>query len=369
MMFTLRCSILGIAIKRFLQDEGKLITSNRFILSLPKAELHLHLEGSVDPETLSELSRRHNTPLPVANNRYRNVEDSGRVFSVEEARALYEYADFTGFLLAFKAVTERLRAPEDYELITYRLMQKLAAQRVLHAEVYVSVGVVFWRGQPFDPLFAGMERGRLRGERDFGISLGWIFDAVRHFGVEEARKVAGKAIELRQHNVVGFGLGGDERRAPPELFHEVYRLARENGLRLTCHAGESAGPESVRGALAIGSERLGHALSLAQDDGLLREVAARQVPLEICLSSNLRTGCCASLREHPLRRYYDAGACVVLNSDDPEMFQTSLCREYALAQEAFGFSDDDLRRLARNSIQASFLPEERKQALLAACVS
>ena len=130
------------------------------LCSLPKAELHLHLEGSVEPETLSELSRRHNTPLPTSNARYKNIEDSGRVLSVEEARALYAYQDFTGFLLAFKAVTERLRTAEDYELITYRLMEKLAAQRVLHAEVFVSVGVIFWRGQPFDPLFEGMERGR-----------------------------------------------------------------------------------------------------------------------------------------------------------------------------------------------------------------
>jgi adenosine deaminase/aminodeoxyfutalosine deaminase len=338
-----------------------------FILSLPKAELHLHLEGSVSPETLSELSRRHSTPLPVANLPYRNVENSGRVFTVEEARALYQYKDFTGFLLAFKAVSERLRTPEDYELITYRLMRKLAAERVLHAEVYVSVGIVFWRGQPFDPLFDGMERGRAQGERDFGISLAWIFDAVRQFGAEEARLVVEKAIELRRHNVVGFGIGGDERRAPPELFADVYRLARENGLRLTCHAGESAGPESIRGALAIGSERLGHALTLVNDEELLSEVVARQLPLEICLSSNLRTGCCLSLRDHPLRRYFDAGACVVLNSDDPEMFQTSLAREYELARELFAFSDDDLRRLARNSFQASFLPEERKRQLMAAC--
>lgn len=338
-----------------------------FIRSLPKAELHLHLEGSVDPETLSELSRRHDTPLPTGNNRYQNVEDSGRVLSLDEARALYEYEDFTGFLLAFKAVTERLRTPEDYELITYRLMQKLAAERVLHAEVYVSVGVILWRGQQFDPLFEGMERGRRRGERDFALSLRWIFDAVRHFGPEEARKVVEKAIELRGCNVVGFGIGGDERRAAPEWFRDAYAFARENGLRLTCHAGESAGPESIRGALAIGSERLGHALTLAKDEGLLREVAERQIPIEICLSSNLRTGCCQAAAEHPLRRYFDAGACVVLNTDDPEMFQTSLCREYQFAQNAFGFRDEELCELARNSFRASFLPEEMKQKFLTSC--
>ena len=267
------------------------------VRSLPKAELHLHLEGSVDPETLSELSQRHNTPLPPAKNRYKHYRSRG-VRSQWKRRARSTITrDFTGFLLAFKAVTERLRTAEDYELITYRLVRKLAAEGVLHAEVFVSVGVIFWRGQPFDPLFEGMERGRVRGERDFGMSLRWIFDAVRQFGPEEARKVVEKAIECRERNVVGFGIGGDERRAAPELFREVFGLARDHGLRLTCHAGESVGAESIRGALAIGSERLGHALTLHQDEGLLREIVERQVPLEICLSSNLRTGCCASAGE------------------------------------------------------------------------
>ena len=129
-----------------------------YIRSLPKAELHLHLEGTVDPATLAELSRRHPTPLSTTNNRYTNIADSGRVFTEEEARQLYQYKNFTGFLLAFKAVTERLRTAEDYELVTYRMMQKLHAQNVLHAEVYVSVGVIHWRGGEFAPLFEGLER-------------------------------------------------------------------------------------------------------------------------------------------------------------------------------------------------------------------
>jgi adenosine deaminase/aminodeoxyfutalosine deaminase len=137
--------------------------SSDFIRSLPKAELHLHLEGTVDPATLAELSRRHPTPLSTTNNRYTNIADSGRVFSEEEAQELYRYKDFTGFLLAFKAVTERLRTAEDYELVTYRMMQKLHAQNVLHAEVYVSAGVIHWRGGEFAPLFEGLERGRQRG--------------------------------------------------------------------------------------------------------------------------------------------------------------------------------------------------------------
>jgi aminodeoxyfutalosine deaminase len=337
-----------------------------FIRHLPKAELHLHLEGSVSPRTLSELSAKYSIPLETTNTKYRNVEDSARSLSENEVRALYRYEDFTGFLLAFKAVTERLRTAEDYEFITYRLCQSLAEQGVRHAEVYVSVGVIFFRGQDFDPLFEGLDRGRRRAEQDFGISLYWIFDAVRQFGVEAAMQVVEKAIALRAHNVVGFGIGGDERRAGPELFTEVYARAAANGLRLTCHAGETTGPDTIRGTLdLLKAERLGHALSLAADDELLTRCVREEVPLEICLSSNVRTGCCARLEDHPIRKYFDAGAVVTLNTDDPEMFETSLLREYRLAQDVFGFTREELRQLAANSIRASFLPEAQKQVLLA----
>jgi aminodeoxyfutalosine deaminase len=330
-----------------------------FIQSLPKAELHLHLEGSVEPQTLAELSRRHNTPLPTENNRY-DVTGSGDVLTEEDARQLYEYKDFNGFLMAFKSVTERLRTPEDYELITYRLMQRLRQQNVVHAEVYVSVGVILWRGQDFGPLFDGMERGRERGQRDFGVSLLWIFDAVRHFGPEPAAAVFRLAAELRDRNVVGIGLGGDERRGPAEWFQDLYRKAAEQGLRLTVHAGETAGPESVWGALNIGAERIGHGLSIARDPELQEVLARKQVAVEVCVSSNLRTGVCPSLEDHPLKAFFDGGLMVTLNTDDPAMFQTSLIREYELAQQQFGFTQDHLHEVARNSLEASFLPVEKK---------
>src|SRR5271165_4022686 len=341
-------------------------TPNDFILSLPKAELHLHLEGTVDPPTLAELSRRHPTPLPTTNNRYRNIEDSGRVFTEDEARALYNYKHFTGFLWAFKAVTERLRTPEDYELVTYRMMQKLHAQNVLHAEVYVSAGVVQWRGQQFAPLFEGAERGRERGERDFGISLYWILDAVRHFGVEEARQVVDEAIRLRDRNVVGIGIGGDERRAAPEQFREVYEHAAKHGLRLTVHAGETGGPGSIWGALReLKADRIGHGLRAVDDPELVRYLAQKRIPVEVCITSNVLTGCCGKLAEHPIRRLFDAGVLVTLNTDDPDMFRTTLTREYQIAQQVFGFSEAELRELARNSFRASFLPEPKKQEYLA----
>jgi aminodeoxyfutalosine deaminase len=335
------------------------------IQNLPKAELHLHLEGTVDAQTLSELSRKHNTPFPWASNRYKPLADSNRALSVEEAAKLYEYADFTGFLMAFKAVTERLRDADDFELVTYRMMQKLAAQNVKHAEVFVSVGVIFWRGQEFDELFEGMERGRRRGEKDFDMSLYWIFDAVRHFGPEEGERVLAKAVELRNENVIGIGIGGDERQAGPELFEPVYARAARHGLRLSVHAGETVGPHSIWGALdSLKAERLGHALHAWPDEKLMERLVRDQVPLEICISSNVRTSCCHELSAHPVRRYFDAGALITLNTDDPEMFQTTLVEEYQIAQDEFGFTDEELRQVARNSFLASWLPEERKKKLL-----
>ncbi len=320
------------------------VSPNPFIESLPKAELHLHLEGSIEPPTLFELRQRHGM--------------AGA--SQAEVEQLYNYSDFNGFLMAFKDVTGHLQTPEDYELITYRLMERLKAENVLHAEVFVSVGVCLWRKQDFAAVFEGLDRGRERGERDFGVSLLWIFDAVRNFGPEKAEPVVDLAILYRDRNVVGFGIGGDELQGPAELFKKAYARAADNGLRLTAHAGENAGPESIWGALNLRAERVGHALTAWHDSELMEELARRQIPIEVCVTSNLRTGCCAQVADHPVRRYFNEGLMVTLNSDDPAMFRTSLSREYQFVQENFGFSDEHMRELARNSFEASFLPAERK---------
>ncbi len=320
---------------------------NAFIRQLPKAELHLHLEGAVEPATLFELRQRHG-------------ERSTRA----EVETLYNYADFQSFLMAFKAVSEHLRGAEDYELIAYRLMQRLKEECVLHAEVYVAVGVCLHRKQDFATIFEGLERGRVRGAREFGVSLLWIFDATRHFGVEEAQKVFELAVRYHDRHVVGVGIGGDEQKAPPELFRSVYGYAEENGLRLTAHAGETGPPESVWGALNLHAERIGHAFTAAQDADLIEELAQRQIPVELCITSNLRTGVCKAVAEHPTKNYFDQGVMITLNTDDPALFGTTLSREYQLAQETFGFSDEHLRELARNSFEASFLPAEKKLELL-----
>jgi aminodeoxyfutalosine deaminase len=325
-----------------------------FIRRLPKAELHLHLEGTIQPSTLVELSARHDA----------------RPIALAEAESLYEFTDFTGFIEAFKAVTRLLTDPGDYELAAWRMMEHLAEQGVVHAEVYISVGVIYlWRDHDpgcFEPIFAGLERARRRAHSELGLSLYWIFDAVRHFTVPEAEVVFRKAVELRAEfpAIIGIGLGGDERRCGSEPYRALYAQARKDGLRLTNHAGETTGPEAIWEALSIGSERIGHALSAIQDAELLRELKTRSVPLELNPTSNVRTGVCPSFAAHPLRRYFDLGLLVTLNSDDPAFFGSDLANEYLLAHTEQGFTRDELRRVAANSFRASFLPESDKAAWL-----
>ncbi len=321
--------------------------ASSFIRLLPKAELHLHLEGTIEPATLLELRQRRGEQVTPA-----------------EIEALYRYDDFPGFLLSFKNITEQLRTPEDYELITYRLMQKLKEENILHAEVYISVGVCLSRKQEFDAIFEGLHRGRARGARDFGVSLLWLFDAVRQLGPEAAQKVFELALRYNDREVVGVGIGGDEQKGPPELFRDAYAWAADHGLRLTAHAGENGPPESVWGALNLRAERIGHGLTAFHDSDLVEELAQRQVPVEICLTSNLRTGLCPNLNDHPAKSYFDRGLMITLNSDDPAMFGTTLAREYHIAQQTFGFTDEHLRELARNSFEASFLPAEKKLQFL-----
>src|SRR5260370_10270050 len=260
---------------------------NSFLRMLPKAELHLHLEGAIEPGTLLELRQRHGDRVTQA-----------------EVDSLYRYEDFQGFLLAFKNITEHLRTADDYELITYRLMQRLKEENVLHAEVYVSVGAGLWRNKDLTAVFEGLDRGRARGARDFGISLVWIFDAVRQFGPEAAQKVFELAVRYHDREVVGIGIGGDEQKAPPELFRDAYAWSADHGMRLTAHAGETGPPESVSGALNLRVERIGHGLTAFHDPDLVHELPQRQVPVEIYLTSNLRTRLSPNLNDQPVNTYF-----------------------------------------------------------------
>jgi aminodeoxyfutalosine deaminase len=300
-----------------------------FLAEMPKAELHLHLEGSVEPETLHELDPA--TP-------------------VEQFRAIYSYDDFDAFLRAFGAIGKRLRTPADYGHITRRLLERLAAQNVRYAEIIVAAGVVLWKGQEFAPIFEAI-RETAEGSP---VEVRWILDAVRQFGVEPARRVAELAAERIGQGVVAFGIGGSEERGPAEWFTEVFAFAREAGLHLTAHAGESMGSESVWAALELGAERIGHGIAAARDARLMEELRARDIPLEICITSNLVTGVVKRLEDHPVRRLFEAGVPITLATDDPAMFGCTLTGEYRLTAGRFGFSEAELRGIAENGFRYAF---------------
>jgi aminodeoxyfutalosine deaminase len=293
----------------------------------PKAELHVHLEGSIEPATLLEI-------------------DPSLTRAVIDASMLQE-CTFDAFIQSYVWVNRRLTLPEHYALATRHLLERLAEQNVTYAEITLSAGIILWKKMDlaaiYDAIWSETQRSSVRAF--------WILDAVRQFGPERATRVAEFAVSRRDHGVVAFGLGGYEDQGPAEWFGEVFRFARDGGLRLVCHAGETVGPESVWAALRIGAERIGHGIAAARDPALLEVLAARKIPLEICISSNVCTGVVQSVSEHPIRRLHDAGVPVVINTDDPALFHTDLCREYELAEEMFGLP---VEQLARESFRFGF---------------
>ncbi len=299
------------------------------LTSLAKAELHLHLEGAIAPATLIELSPG---------------------LSLDEARHYYDFSDFAGFLRAYKRTHLLLHGPEAFALITRRLIEHLSTQGVTHVEINVSVGVMIWRGFDIDACFAAIA-GAAAGSP---FPVRFIFDAVRNFSLDDAWRVAQAAARHRPEGVAGFGIGGDEKAGPAKKFAEVFRWARAQGLHLAPHAGEVDGPDSVWQALECGAERIGHGIRSVDDPVLVRHLADHAIPLEVCVTSNVRTGAVASLAAHPLRKLYDAGVPVVLNTDDPAMFGATLVGEYELARSAFGFSDAELAALAAGSLRYAF---------------
>ncbi len=325
-----------------------------FVARLPKVELHLHLEGSIRPETLREMSRE------------KGVVKKGIAYWVRRrGRRTYRYKDFQDFLVAFGLLTRLLESPADYALVTTRLLEWLHAQNVRYAEIIFSAGAVLWKNQAVDRVFEAVSGAAEEAQGRLGIRINWIFDGVRHFGVGHVREVLKWAARYRSRGVVGFGVGGDEARGPAELLSDVYREARDLGLHLTAHAGETTGPESVRQAVELlGAERIGHGLSAARDPAVMALLRERAIPLEVCLTSNLATGLLRRVEDHPLPQFLASGVTVTLNSDDPGMFGTSLEQEMVVAANAFNLSRRQLVGLCENAIRAAFLSEVEKQALL-----
>jgi adenosine deaminase len=327
-------------------------------LNAPKAELHLHLQGAIRPGTLLELARRHGIDVPARNE--------------AELRQWFRFRDFAHFVEVYALLRACLVEPEDYELVTYELGAELARQNVRYAEVTFTPGPEVYRG-PRDTFFFGLTAGRQRVHQEFGVELRWIFDIPRrtvtlHPDLPLADFITSVAIDGRSNGVVGLGLAGTENGYPPETFEPWFDRARAAGLHSVPHAGESAGPSSIWGALrALGAERIGHGVRCTEDPELLEHLVVHRIPLEVCPTSNVLLGVYPSLDAHPLAELVRSGLVVTVNTDTPAIFGISLSSEFALLNDQFGLSEAEIERIRLNAFEGSFLSgeDQRTGSLLA----
>lgn len=332
-----------------------------YVAAAPKAELHVHLEGSIRPVTLLRLARRNGVALPATD--------------VAGLRAWFVYRDFAHFVEILQAGTRCLRTAEDYELVVHEFGAEMARQNVRYAEVTFTPSTHLCLGVAQEAYFAGLTRGRERARADFGVEIAWIFDISRRAsiarhaalavtGQELADYTVGVAIEGMRDGVVALGLGGLEPGYPPEPFAPYFDRARGAGLHSTPHAGETAGPASVWGAItALGAERIGHGIRSVEDPALLDVLAERGIPLEVCPTSNVRLGVVPDHARHPLPRLLAAGVAVTVNTDDPPLFNTTLNDELTLLAQAFGLGTPEIDTVILNAVRHSFLPPARRLAL------
>lgn len=337
------------------------VDTNEFLRQLPKAELHLHLEGMLTPQRVQSLAKKYSVSL-----------DS------DELASRYNLRGFTQFLELYKWATSFLREPADYAQLAQDAATALHEQGVVYAEITLSVGVMLLRKQDVAANFRALKEVFDRNAAaNTGPQVQFIFDAVRQFGPAPAMEVARTAAELKNEGVVAFGLGGDELSLPLSNFRPVYKFAAEQGLHLLAHAGETGGPEHIQDAIDIlHAERIGHGIAAIRSSSLMNTLALRKIPLEICPTSNLRTNALSiqlssahsKLAHHPLPKFFRSGIPVTISTDDPAMFNTTLLGEYSAAMQ-MGLSLDDLLTINRTAFEHSFLPESARQSFLAQLAS
>jgi adenosine deaminase len=327
------------------------MTVEAFIRAMPKVELHVHLEGSTRPQTLLTLARKHGVALPADD--------------VEGLRRWYRFRDFDHFLEVYLAISRCLRTPDDIELITREFLAGQAEQNILHTEAtYTPYSQYLQHKIPWPDQMRAINRAREWAKAAYGISMSLTIDISRNVSPEEGLITAGWAIEGMGQGVTGFGLGGPEVGHPPEKHKPGFDRAIAAGLPSLPHAGETAGPESVWGALrALRAERIGHGVRSVEDPQLLEELRDRQIPLEVSPTSNVCLKVAASLAEHPLPELIEAGVTVTINSDDPPLFNTTLTGEWLGAVAAYGWGIEMIEALSLNALKASLLPGEEKRAL------
>jgi len=320
--------------------------------AMPKAELHIHLEGSIEPSTLVELAARHGVTL-----------------TPEETSPRYAPGNFDQFIQNFIWITSFLRGPADYALIARRYAESMQRQNIIYAEVTLSIGVMIRRNQDPAANFAALRDAAAEVP---GVKLKYIFDGVRQWGVAQAMEVARIAADLQSPDIVAYGIGGDELVTATIDLRPIYDFVASKGMHRLIHAGELGGPEIVRESIELlGAERIDHGISVMRDERTMDFIAARNIPLDICPTSNLRTGALArqigrptaGYQQHPLAFFLRRGLPVNLSSDDPGMFETTLSDEYRHAQ-GMGLTPSEIVQLAEAAFHHSFLPIDEKHAML-----
>ena len=323
---------------------------HKLIEKAPKAELHLHIEGAIPFDTLYALARAQGVP---------GVRNPG------DLKKKLTYANFDEFIRVWVWMNSFVQREDDFEEIAYSVLRNLSSQNVRYVEAFYSPGDYRKNGLTSQGITEYLIKGKERAERDFGIRCGLIADLVRNRGPEYGMGLVKELEPYLGKGLIGVGLGGSEDRFPADAYEAVYAEARRRGYRLTAHAGEAAGAPSIWAAIRkLGAERIGHGLRAHEDESLVSYLRRSQTPLEMCPTSNIRTGVCGSLSSHPIRKYFDQGLLVTVNSDDPTMFDTTITNEYSILCDAFHFTWGELRRIALNAVEASFMEETEKADLV-----
>jgi aminodeoxyfutalosine deaminase len=318
------------------------------LTALPKAELHVHLEGSLPPDLLFELAAKHRVP--------------GIPTSRDAVRSWYEFRDFPHFIEVYLTALDVLRGEEDFARLAHAVITDLARQNVRYAEINVSLFEHLRRGLSAEIVFAGIEAGRTAVEDEHDIAVRWVPDFSGQAGPDAGERTLDAVIEHGPSSVVGFSVAGIE--VERDQFADVFARARAAGLHSLPHAGETHGPDRVWSAVrALGAERIGHGIGAMRDPALVEHLVETQLPLDVSPTSNVRTGAVAALAAHPLPRMIEAGLLVTLNSDDPPMFGTTLLDEYRAAHR-MGLSVPELAQLARNGVRSGFADDATKRRVI-----
>ena len=341
----------------------KKVTLDTYAKNIPKAELHVHLEGSIQPSTLLQLAERH--------------KQLDELPGTDEAalREWFRFRDFQHFLEIYFFIQGLLRSADDLALVAYECGADMAEQSILYREVTFTpfLHVFQNKGLGIEDMLAGLEEGRQRAKRDFGVEIRWVFDIPRNMGFDEAgnyvplaaNETLKYALQGREFGVIGLGLGGGEAEAPPEPFAHAFEQAKAEGLLSLPHAGEVAGPQSVWGALKkLKADRIGHGVRSIEDNELVAFLARKQVPLEVNMKSNICLGVYPNLSNHPIKQLDEMGVLVTVNSDDPPLFDCNLVSEYEVLTKVLGFEKRDVIRLARNAFIVSGAEESLKSKLI-----